>query len=72
MSKAKDAVACALIDSLGGPAELSRKTGFTVQRINNWKVRGIPSSAKIKFPDLFWHCASGSKSKGAKRPSSKD
>lgn len=64
MRKAKDLDACALIDGLGGPAEVSRKTGFTVQRINNWKVRGIPANVKVLFPELFWRAgASGKKAR---------
>lgn len=66
MNSAKNTDARALIDRLGGSAELSRKTGYTVQRINNWKVRGIPADAKIRFPDLFWP-SSGHSSKAAKQ-----
>lgn len=35
-----------LIDKLGGPAEVARKLGFEmpkgIQRVQNWKYRGIP------------------------------
>lgn len=46
-----------LIDSLGGPAELAKLLGFkkpgAVQRVHNWRSRGIPSKVKVDRPDLF-------------------
>ena len=46
-----------LIDELGGPAKVARLLGFNpksgVQRVNNWKSRGIPSRVKVTHPDLF-------------------
>jgi hypothetical protein len=50
-----------LIDQLGGPAkvcELLRipKAGG-VQRVQNWKVRGIPARVKLERPDLFLNLA---------------
>ena len=46
-----------LIDHYGGPAKLARLLGFQevggVQRVQNWRKRGIPPAVKIKFPDLF-------------------
>ncbi|WP_454752096.1 hypothetical protein [Cupriavidus necator] len=47
-----------LIESLGGPAEVARLLGYDlrkggIQRIHNWKVRGIPPSVKIDHPGLF-------------------
>jgi hypothetical protein len=54
MNASKNEDACALIDRLGGPVEISRRTGFSVQRINNWKVRGIPASVRVQRPDVFW------------------
>jgi hypothetical protein len=56
-----------LIDQLGGPAkvcELLRipKAGG-VQRVQNWKVRGIPARVKLERPDLFLH-AHGSVQQG--------
>lgn len=47
----------ALIDSLGGPAKLADLLNFDrrggVQRIQNWKARGIPSAVKVAYPHLF-------------------
>jgi hypothetical protein len=47
-----------IIDDLGGPSKLAELLGYDktsggVQRIQNWKKRGIPSSVKITRPDLF-------------------
>lgn len=46
-----------LIDSLGGPAALARRLGYTkpgsVQRVQNWKRRGIPELTRLKRPDVF-------------------
>ncbi|MGH8032718.1 MAG: hypothetical protein ACREO8_10230 [Luteimonas sp.] len=47
----------ALIDRLGGPAELARKLGFDsrigIQRVQNWKRRGIPEILRFKRTDVF-------------------
>lgn len=48
----------ALIQELGGPAEVARKLGFDpadggVQRVQNWTVRGIPAAVRLKHLDLF-------------------
>ena len=46
-----------LIDSHGGPAKLAEKLGWSeskaIQRIHNWKSRGIPAAVKLKFPLIF-------------------
>ena len=46
-----------LIDVLGGPAKVAELLSFPaeggVQRVHNWKTRGIPARIKIKFPHLF-------------------
>lgn len=45
-----------LIDSLGGPAVLSRRLGFKkngVQRVQNWKRRGIPEVIRLRRTDVF-------------------
>ena len=47
----------ALIQSLGGPTQLARllkleKFG-SVQRIQNWTVRGIPPAVKLAYPAIF-------------------
>lgn len=46
----------ALIDRLGGPAEVARLLGYGhggTQRVHNWKQRGIPAAVKLARPDLF-------------------
>ncbi|WP_342049907.1 MULTISPECIES: hypothetical protein [unclassified Cupriavidus] len=46
-----------LIERHGGSAELARKLNMTkpgsVQRVNNWKTRGIPPKVKLDHPELF-------------------
>lgn len=47
-----------LIEHLGGSTKLAAilsnvDESYTVQRVNNWKVRGIPPQVKIDFPHLF-------------------
>ena len=45
-----------LIDSLGGPSRLAAQLGYGVggvQRVQNWKARGIPARVKLERPDLF-------------------
>lgn len=47
-----------LIDRLGGPAEISRMLGIDpsrggVQRVQNWKYRGIPEIWRLRRPDIF-------------------
>ncbi len=43
-----------IIDKLGGVAEVSKKLGYTYQRVFNWKKRGgIPSKVKIDHADIF-------------------
>ena len=48
-----------LIDHYGGPARLAEKLGWkesrAVQRIHNWRSRGIPAVIKLERPDLFPH-----------------
>lgn len=47
----------ALIDKLGGPADVARLLGFDpkggTQRVQNWKTRGIPEVVRLRRPDLF-------------------
>ncbi|TAA20324.1 hypothetical protein EA660_18210 [Pseudoxanthomonas winnipegensis] len=48
----------ALIESLGGAAELARKLGYgprsgAAQRVQNWKYRGIPEVIRLRRPDIF-------------------
>lgn len=47
-----------LIDNLGGPTKVAEMMGFDlhkggVQRVTNWKSRGIPSLVRLNRPDLF-------------------
>lgn len=46
-----------LIDRLGGPTKVAvllklQKAGG-VQRVQNWRVRGIPALVKIQHPEIF-------------------
>lgn len=41
------------IEQLGGTTAVAKKTGYSPQRIQNWKRRGIPPSVKLEFPELF-------------------
>lgn len=46
-----------VIDALGGPAEVARLLGYlergAVQRVQNWKYRGIPELIRLKRSDVF-------------------
>ena len=42
-----------LIEKHGGPARLAALLGYTVQRVHNWIVRGIPYKVKVENPKLF-------------------
>ncbi len=46
-----------LIQVLGGPAEVARRLGWKpsggVQRIQNWKFRGIPEVIRLRRTDVF-------------------
>ncbi|WP_404299813.1 hypothetical protein [Alicycliphilus denitrificans] len=46
-----------LIEKHGGPSKLAKKMALTekwaVQRIHNWKKRGIPARVKLAYADLF-------------------
>lgn len=47
-----------LIDRLGGPAKVARLLGFDsrgggIQRVQNWKRRGIPELLLLKRADVF-------------------
>lgn len=47
----------ALIDHLGGPAAVARLLAFdkpgSVQRVQNWKYRGIPEVIRLRRQDVF-------------------
>lgn len=46
-----------LIDRLGGPAKVADLMGIPreggVQRVHNWRTRGIPAAVRLAFPHLF-------------------
>ena len=46
-----------LIDQLGGPTQLAKRLGLlkpgSVQRVQNWKKRGIPLAVKVAYAELF-------------------
>lgn len=46
-----------LINLHGGPARLAEKLGWhesrALQRIHNWRTRGIPAAIKLKYQHLF-------------------
>lgn len=52
-----------LIDSLGGPSALAKRLGFdkpgSVQRIQNWKYRGIPEVIRLRRTDVFGSAPKG-------------
>lgn len=47
----------ALIIDLGGPAKVARLLGYEsrggIQRVQNWRYRGIPADVKLAFPEIF-------------------
>lgn len=47
----------ALIEHLGGPARVAELLGYDksggVQRVHNWRARGIPPRVKLQFPEIF-------------------
>lgn len=47
----------ALIQALGGPTKVARLLGLSelgsVQRVQNWTVRGIPPAVKLEHPQVF-------------------
>jgi hypothetical protein len=46
-----------LIDSLGGPTRVAQLLAWTdagaVQRVSNWKRRGIPPRVRLDYPGVF-------------------
>jgi len=47
-----------IIQSLGGPATVAKLLGYDsrkggVQRVHNWRDRGIPPAVKLAYPALF-------------------
>lgn len=47
----------ALVIALGGPVKVAALLGYAkeggVQRVQNWKARGIPPAVKVAHPHLF-------------------
>lgn len=47
-----------VIDGLGGPAKVAELLGYDkhrggVQRVHNWRTRGIPSKVLLEHPQVF-------------------
>ncbi len=42
-----------LIKNLGGVANVAKLTGYSIQRVQNWIYRGIPSKVKLEHSLLF-------------------
>lgn len=46
-----------LIDQLGGPSALAARLNFNgpfrVQRVQNWKYRGIPEVIRLRHREIF-------------------
>lgn len=42
-----------LIEANGGASVLARKLKYRTQRVQNWKVRGIPPKEKLNHPEIF-------------------
>lgn len=42
-----------LIDALGGPRIVAKKVGYSFERVNNWRYRGIPARALLDYPRLW-------------------
>lgn len=42
-----------VIAQLGGPTKVAQLLGCSVQRVQNWTVRGIPAQVKVDHPTLF-------------------
>lgn len=42
--------AISAIKALGGPSQVAREFGFSVQRVSNWSKRGIPADVILDNP----------------------
>lgn len=42
-----------IIENLGGATKVAELLNIKVQRVQNWKDRGIPSKMKLEYPHLF-------------------
>lgn len=52
-----------IIESHGGATALANRLNYQVQRVQNWKTRGIPASEKLKHPELFLNVCVSKRSK---------
>ena len=43
----------AIIDAHGGTVALAGRLGITPPRVNNWRTRGVPASARLEWPEIF-------------------
>lgn len=47
----------AIIERLGGPSSVAKLLSFdkpgSVQRVQNWKYRGIPEVVRLRRPSIF-------------------
>lgn len=43
----------ALIQRLGGPGTVAKCIGASLQRVQNWTIRGIPVRVKLAHPEMF-------------------
>lgn len=62
-----------IIDDLGGAAKVAELLGYDVkhggvQRVQNWKTRGIPPKVRLERPDLFGVPAAGGAARRATDP----
>lgn len=57
-----------LIERLGGPAKLAARLGYSIQRVQNWKERGIPAQVRLDHPDVFPLPRARHRVKAAARP----
>lgn len=47
-----------LIEKLGGATTLAKRIKYSVQRVQNWKIRGIPAKVKLEHADIFMQSSS--------------
>lgn len=61
----------ALVVALGGPVKVAALLGYRkeggVQRVQNWKARGIPPAVKVAHPHLFLKELQEQRSGGGRR-----
>lgn len=42
-----------IIEKLGGVKAISQALGYRYNAVQHWTKRGIPASAKVRFPQFF-------------------